>query len=83
MKDGRWENPSLLGEVPFIGIGSRCQSCDGVFDFPHPLDVGTVWEVCFPGGNKKMIRDLNSVPGGSQLGLSFVSRVRLKAPGGF
>lgn len=54
-----------------------------VFDFPHPLDVGTVWDVCSPGGNEKMIRDLNSVPSGSQLSVSFVSKVGLKAPGGF
>lgn len=54
-----------------------------VFDFPHPLDIGTVWDGCFPGGNKKMIRHMTSVPGGSQVHLSFVPKVRLKVPGGF
>lgn len=36
-----------------------------VFDFPHPLDIGTVWDVRLPGANEEMIRDLNSIPGGS------------------
>lgn len=59
----RYETLSLAGKVCFIDISSRCWAAMSVSDIWHHLVAGHRLDICFPGGNGKMIRPELSSPG--------------------
>ena len=79
----RYENVSLSGEICVIDIGSRCSSCDECTLLLTSLGRRYRLDVCFPGGNGKMIRPQLSSWLAPRLSISCVSFVKMKAPGGF